>query len=94
VNLYADRDGTDEGVYVIRRQFIPRGSELDRSVNETLLRDRVGHRPIGGVQRVPLERRRVLGRRAQLGQDLRIGPAHVVHQTLENGLHASSATRA
>ena len=43
VNLYADRKGTDEGVHIVRRQIIPCGGELDRPVNEALLRDRVGH---------------------------------------------------
>ena len=43
VNLYAGRNGTDEGVHIIRRQVIPRGGELDCPVNETFLRDRVGH---------------------------------------------------
>src|SRR3954454_22250454 len=43
VNLYAGRNGTDEGVHFMRRQVIPCGGELGCPVNETLLRRRVRH---------------------------------------------------
>ena len=43
VNLYADRDSTDEGVHIVCRQIIPGGGELGRAVNETLLPRCVRH---------------------------------------------------